>query len=70
MFMYVIRRFSLIRLSLCFAISVMAIGMAPAHHILGIPHYAYDEDYPQTPVTVPKEYEALYGNNGNRGVNE
>ncbi len=21
-----------------------------AHHILGIPHYAYDEDYPQTPV--------------------
>ena len=21
-----------------------------AHHILGIPHYAYDEEYPQTPV--------------------
>jgi hypothetical protein len=21
-----------------------------AHHILGIPHYAYDEQYPQTPV--------------------
>ncbi len=21
-----------------------------AHHILGIPHYAYEEDYPQTPV--------------------
>jgi hypothetical protein len=28
-------------------------GAAPrafAHHILGIPHYAYDERYPQTPV--------------------
>ena len=23
---------------------------APAHHILGIPHYAYDESYPQAPV--------------------
>ena len=23
---------------------------ASAHHILGIPHYAYDEQYPQTPV--------------------
>lgn len=23
---------------------------AMAHHILGVPHYAYDEDYPQTPV--------------------
>ena len=23
---------------------------ASAHHILGIPHYAYDERYPQTPV--------------------
>lgn len=27
-------------------------------------------DYPETPVTLPSEYEALYGNNGNRGVNE
>lgn len=25
-------------------------GLAGAHHILGIPHYAYDEQYPQTPV--------------------
>jgi len=25
-------------------------GLAQAHHILGIPHYAYDEQYPQTPV--------------------
>ncbi len=23
---------------------------ASAHHIMGIPHYAYDEQYPQTPV--------------------
>lgn len=23
---------------------------AAAHHILGTPHYAYDEEYPQTPV--------------------
>jgi hypothetical protein len=28
------------------------IGTTPAfgHHILGIPHYAYEDDYPQTPV--------------------
>ena len=25
-------------------------GAATAHHILGIPHYAYDESYPQAPV--------------------
>lgn len=25
-------------------------GVAGAHHILGIPHYAYDESYPQAPV--------------------
>ncbi len=25
-------------------------GLASAHHILGIPHYAYEEDYPQAPV--------------------
>ena len=24
--------------------------VAHAHHILGVPHYSYDEDYPQTPV--------------------
>ena len=29
---------------------VLAAGEARAHHILGIPHYAYDEQYPQTPV--------------------
>jgi hypothetical protein len=31
---------------------LIALGAAPvfAHHILGIPHYSYDEDYPQTPV--------------------
>lgn len=26
------------------------VSTASAHHILGIPHYAYDEQYPQTPV--------------------
>lgn len=25
-------------------------GTSAAHHILGVPHYAYDERYPQTPV--------------------
>jgi hypothetical protein len=29
-------------------------GDAPAHHILGIPHYAYDERYPQVPVLTYK----------------
>jgi len=31
-----------------FAFSV--VSPASAHHILGIPHYAYDEEYPQTPI--------------------
>ena len=35
-------------------LTLAAILLAPvtthAHHILGIPHYAYDEQYPQTPV--------------------
>lgn len=26
------------------------VGALAAHHILGIPHYAYDESYPQAPV--------------------
>ena len=25
-----------------------------AHHIMGVPHYAYDELYPQTPVLTYK----------------
>lgn len=29
---------------------VVSPSIASAHHILGVPHYAYDEDYPQTPV--------------------
>ncbi len=33
---------------------LLALLLAPStgwtHHILGVPHYAYDEDYPQTPV--------------------
>lgn len=28
----------------------VAVPVAQAHHILGLPHYAYDEKYPQTPV--------------------
>jgi hypothetical protein len=32
------------------AIAAAISGEADAHHILGIPHYAYDERYPQTPV--------------------
>jgi ferredoxin len=29
---------------------LLAASPAAAHHILGIPHYAYDDQYPQTPV--------------------
>ncbi len=32
------------------ALSLVSPLAARAHHILGIPHYAYDEQYPQTPV--------------------
>jgi len=33
------------------ALLVLALsGSGVAHHILGIPHYAYDESYPQAPV--------------------
>jgi hypothetical protein len=31
-------------------VGLIATPAALAHHILGVPHYAYDEDYPQTPV--------------------
>ena len=31
------------------------ISPALAHHILGIPHYAYDEQYPQTPILTYKQ---------------
>jgi hypothetical protein len=34
-------------------ITLCAVALGPvlfAHHILGIPHYAYDEEYPQAPV--------------------
>jgi len=31
--------------------ALLAVGsVAAAHHIMGIPHYAYDEAYPQAPV--------------------
>ena len=29
---------------------LMLLTAASGHHILGIPHYSYDEDYPQTPI--------------------
>lgn len=32
------------------ALALCLAGVAAAHHILGIPHYAYDESYPQAPV--------------------
>ena len=32
------------------AVLLISVSPAAAHHILGVPHYAYDEDYPQTPV--------------------
>ena len=31
-------------------LALLAAAPALSHHILGIPHYAYDEDYPQAPV--------------------
>ena len=37
-----------------FVLAVLA-SPALAHHILGIPHYAYDEDYPQTPILTYKQ---------------
>ncbi len=36
--------------ALLLVVSVAAPLPTQAHHILGIPHYAYDEQYPQTPV--------------------
>lgn len=33
---------------------------AHAHHILGIPHYSYDKDYPQTPVLTYKASAGRY----------
>lgn len=31
-------------------LGLCVVGPAQGHHILGIPHYAYDESYPQAPV--------------------
>ena len=36
--------------ALCVLLLLGSVRLASAHHILGIPHYAYDERYPQTPV--------------------
>jgi ferredoxin-type protein NapH len=38
------------QVALTLAVLALAAGPAGAHHIMGIPHYAYDEDYPQAPV--------------------
>jgi hypothetical protein len=31
-------------------LAILIVPSAFAHHILGVPHYAYDEEYPQAPV--------------------
>lgn len=36
-------------------LALAAAGPLEAHHILGIPHYAYDESYPQAPVMRLRE---------------
>lgn len=40
----------LLAAALVFMMATAMINGAQAHHILGTPHYAYDEQYPQTPV--------------------
>lgn len=39
-------------------IALLLVGLfsvgTPAHHIMGIPHYSYDENYPQAPVITYK----------------
>jgi hypothetical protein len=37
-----------------FALIALLTPALYAHHILGIPHYAYDEEYPQAPVITYK----------------
>lgn len=34
---------------LSIGLAMLVAGAAQAHHIIGIPHYAYDESYPQLP---------------------
>lgn len=38
------------RPAICLVLVLVLATDGWAHHILGIPHYAYDESYPQTPV--------------------
>jgi ferredoxin-type protein NapH len=38
------------RIPLLALVALLVPAPAAAHHILGIPHYAYDESYPQAPV--------------------
>ncbi|MGD8376602.1 MAG: hypothetical protein PVF68_10725 [Acidobacteriota bacterium] len=37
------------RILICAGLTCLATSFALAHHILGIPHYRYDENYPQIP---------------------
>lgn len=39
---------------------ILAPGSAEAHHIMGVPHYAYSEEYPQTPVLTYKVLAGRY----------
>ena len=44
-----------IRIGVLTILSMLVLSRAPqAHHIMGIPHYAYSEDYPQAPVITYK----------------
>ena len=51
-----------LRTSMCLAVAAVIIGTASttvqAHHILGLPHYSYKENYPQAPTL---EYPAQTG---------
>jgi len=40
----------LVAVTLPIAVFILIAPSAFAHHILGVPHYAYDEEYPQAPV--------------------
>jgi hypothetical protein len=44
--------------SVWFGLVLVLVGTASAHHILGLPHYSYKENYPQVPTL---EYPAKSG---------
>lgn len=43
-----------LRASLTLLCLAVLVGSVPGHHIMGIPHYAYDKNYPQAPVITYK----------------